>query len=161
MGRPKKEPDSRQRTVSFRLPDGLMEEFRSLARRNRRTLSGEVQLALENHLALRSGGLEQKSESVDDAPKRLLLGSGQPHHRALLQSTPPWATPNRRWLGFELSVLRRLKFASVAIPFAGQPDLEWYLKFWGKQILDNDLCQWSWWSSRALVENHSTLRSGS
>lgn len=63
------------------------------------------------------------------------------------------ATPNRRWLGFELSVLRRLKFASIAIPFAGQPDLEWYLKFWGKQILDNDLCQWSWWSSRALVEN--------
>ena len=62
-------------------------------------------------------------------------------------------TPNHRWLGFELSVLRRLKFASVAFPFAGQPALEWYLKFWGKQILDNDLCQWSWWSSRALVEN--------
>jgi hypothetical protein len=62
-------------------------------------------------------------------------------------------TPNRRWLGFELSVLRRLKFASVAIPFAGQPDLEWYLKFWGKQILDNDLCQWSWWTSRAFIEN--------
>lgn len=62
-------------------------------------------------------------------------------------------TPNRRWLGFELSVLRRLKFASVAFPFGGQPDLQWYLKFWGKQILDNDLCQWSWWTSRALVEN--------
>ncbi len=62
-------------------------------------------------------------------------------------------TPNRRWLGFELSVLRRLKFASLAVPFAGQPDLEWYLKFWGKQILDNDLCQWAWWASRALIEN--------
>ena len=61
--------------------------------------------------------------------------------------------PGRRWLGFELSVLRRLKFNSVAIPFAGQPDLGWYLKFWGKQILDNDVCQWAWWSSRALVEN--------
>lgn len=60
---------------------------------------------------------------------------------------------NRRWLGFELSVLRRLKFASLAIPFAGQPDLGWYLKFWGKQVLDNDLCQWAWWVSRALVEN--------
>ena len=48
-------------------------------------------------------------------------------------------TPNRRWLGFELSVLRRLKFASLAVPFAGQPDLEWYLKFWGKQALTNDL----------------------
>ena len=60
---------------------------------------------------------------------------------------------NRRWLGFELSVLRRLKFSSVAIPFAGQPDLGWYLKFWGKQVLDNDICQWAWWVSRALVEN--------
>jgi hypothetical protein len=60
---------------------------------------------------------------------------------------------NRRWLGFELSVLRRLKFASAVIPFSGEPDLEWYLKFWGKQILSNDLCQWAWWMSRALVEN--------
>ncbi|MGH9852067.1 MAG: hypothetical protein ACREBD_19700, partial [Blastocatellia bacterium] len=62
---------------------------------------------------------------------------------------------NRRWLGFELSVLRRLKFASIAIPFAGQPDLGWYLKFWGKQILDNDLLQWAWWMSRAMIENQS------
>ena len=62
-------------------------------------------------------------------------------------------TPNRRWLGFELNVLRRLKFASLAVPFGGQPDLEWYLKFWGKQALTNDLCQWAWWMSRALVEN--------
>ncbi|HYE74224.1 MAG TPA: hypothetical protein VEF04_12880, partial [Blastocatellia bacterium] len=62
-------------------------------------------------------------------------------------------TFNRRWLGFELSVLRRIKFSSVAIPFSGQPDLDWYLKFWGKQVFSNDICQWSWWTSRALVEN--------
>ncbi len=62
---------------------------------------------------------------------------------------------NRRWLGYELSVLRRIKFNSVAIPFAGQPDLDWYLKFWGKQVFSNDLCQWSWWTSRALVENQT------
>jgi len=61
---------------------------------------------------------------------------------------------NRSWLGFELSVLRRLKFTSIAIPFAGRPSLEWYLKFWGKQIVDNDICQWSWWMSRALIENN-------
>ena len=60
---------------------------------------------------------------------------------------------NRRWLGYELSVLRRIKFNSIAIPFSGQPELDWYLKFWGKQVLDNDLCQWAWWMSRALVEN--------
>jgi hypothetical protein len=41
----------RHKTVSFRLPEGLMELFRSLAARNRRTLSGEVQVAIESHLA--------------------------------------------------------------------------------------------------------------
>lgn len=60
---------------------------------------------------------------------------------------------NRHWLGFELSVIRRIKFNSIAIPFAGQPDLDWYLKFWHKQVMDNDVCQWSWWTARALVEN--------
>lgn len=60
---------------------------------------------------------------------------------------------NRRWLGYELSVLRRIKFNSIAIPFSGQPDLDWYLKFWGKQVFSNDICQWAWWTSRALVEN--------
>ncbi|MFN0084861.1 MAG: hypothetical protein ACKVX9_05695 [Blastocatellia bacterium] len=69
------------------------------------------------------------------------------------------STPNRRWLGFELSVLRRLKFNSIAIPFAGMPDLGWYLKFWNKQIFDNDICQWAWWMSRALVENQGELLS--
>lgn len=62
-------------------------------------------------------------------------------------------TINRRWLGFELSVLRRLKFQTIAIPFAGQPDLDWYLKFWGKQVLSNDICRWAWTVSSALVEN--------
>ncbi|MCI0339368.1 MAG: hypothetical protein L0226_17485 [Acidobacteria bacterium] len=67
------------------------------------------------------------------------------------------AATNRRWLGFELSVLRRLKFSSIAIPFAGEPDLEWYLKFWGKQVLTNDICQWAWWMARALVENQGEI----
>ncbi|HZS04587.1 MAG TPA: hypothetical protein VFD58_07105 [Blastocatellia bacterium] len=65
---------------------------------------------------------------------------------------------NRHWLGFVLSVLRRIRFSSIAIPFAGQPYLDWYLKFWNKQVLNNDVCQWSWWTSRALVENqHEVL----
>lgn len=66
-------------------------------------------------------------------------------------------TTNRRWLGFELSVLRRLKFQTIAIPFSGHPDLDWYLKFWGKQILSNDICQWAWTISRALVENQGEM----
>jgi predicted DNA-binding protein len=51
MPRPKKTAKTlRQKTVSFRLPDALMQRFRRLALANHRTLSGEVQLALENHL---------------------------------------------------------------------------------------------------------------
>ena len=51
MSRPKKNAGKhKQKTVSFRLPDDLMAQLRGLAKQNRRTLSGEVQLALENHL---------------------------------------------------------------------------------------------------------------
>jgi hypothetical protein len=56
-------------------------------------------------------------------------------------------------LGFEASVLRRLTFGSVAVPFCGAPNLAWYLKLWRKGVITNDLSRWSWWSSRALVEN--------
>jgi hypothetical protein len=41
---------SQQKTVSFRLPDTLMAELRELAKKNRRTLSGELQMAIEDHL---------------------------------------------------------------------------------------------------------------
>ena len=41
---------TRPTTVSFRLPKQLMEKVRRLAKKNRRTLSGEVQLAIEQHL---------------------------------------------------------------------------------------------------------------
>jgi hypothetical protein len=52
MAQPKKTSDRhKQKTVSFRLPEHLMEVFRTLAEQNRRTLSGEVRIAIENHLA--------------------------------------------------------------------------------------------------------------
>jgi hypothetical protein len=52
MKRPHKRTDRhRQKTVSFRLPVPLMEQFRRLAQQNRRTLSGEAEIALENHLS--------------------------------------------------------------------------------------------------------------
>jgi predicted transcriptional regulator len=41
----------KHKTVSFRLPDQVMRQLRRLAKRNRRTLSGEAQIAFENHLA--------------------------------------------------------------------------------------------------------------
>jgi hypothetical protein len=40
----------KRKTVSFRLPEQLMDQLRALARKNRRTLSGEAQIAFEQHL---------------------------------------------------------------------------------------------------------------
>jgi hypothetical protein len=51
MARSKNNPDRHQhKTVSFRLPESLVEQLRTLAKRNRRTLSGEAQMAFESHL---------------------------------------------------------------------------------------------------------------
>jgi hypothetical protein len=59
------------------------------------------------------------------------------------------------WLGFELSVLRRLKFHSVALPFAGEPSLGLYLKHWQIRVAANDRAQWAWTKSIALIENNT------
>jgi hypothetical protein len=59
------------------------------------------------------------------------------------------------WLGFELSVLRRLKFRSVALPLAGEPNLGRYLKRWDARVLANDPARWAWTKSLAFVENNS------
>jgi hypothetical protein len=58
------------------------------------------------------------------------------------------------WLAFELSVLRRLKFRSVALPFGGEPYLGMYLKNWGVRVAANDLAQWSWIKATAYIENN-------
>jgi hypothetical protein len=59
----------------------------------------------------------------------------------------------QRWLAFELSVLRRLKFRSCAIPFAGEPVAGVYLKRWGARVAVNDQAQWAWTKNLARVEN--------
>lgn len=58
------------------------------------------------------------------------------------------------WLAFELSVLRRLKFRSVAIPFTGEPDLGVYLKRWGVQVAANDEARWAYNKAQAFIENN-------
>ena len=58
------------------------------------------------------------------------------------------------WLAFELSVLRRLKFSSVALPFTGEPDLIVQLKNWRVRIAANDPMLWSYTKAVALVENN-------
>jgi hypothetical protein len=59
------------------------------------------------------------------------------------------------WLGFELSVLRRLKFRSVALPLAGEPNLGLYLKRWDVRVSANDPARWAWTKSLAFIENNS------
>ena len=59
------------------------------------------------------------------------------------------------WLGFELTVLRRLKFRSVALPLAGEPNLGLYLKRWKARVAANDPSLWAWTKSQAFIENNS------
>ena len=59
------------------------------------------------------------------------------------------------WLGFELNVLRRLKFNSVALPLSGEPHLGHYLKRWQTRVAVNDPAQWAWTKSQAFIENNS------
>jgi hypothetical protein len=58
------------------------------------------------------------------------------------------------WLAFELNVLRRLKFGSISIPFAGEPSLGMYLKRWGVRVAANDLARWAWTRCVAHIENN-------
>ncbi|MFN6963900.1 MAG: hypothetical protein ACK4S4_09055 [Pyrinomonadaceae bacterium] len=53
-------------------------------------------------------------------------------------------TPPRAWLAFELNVLRRRRFQSIAIPFSHTPALGAYLKRWGVRVLANDPLQSAW-----------------
>ena len=59
------------------------------------------------------------------------------------------------WLAFELGVLRRLKFLSVALPFTGEPELIVQLKNWRIRVAANDPMIWSYTKAFALVENNT------
>ena len=63
------------------------------------------------------------------------------------------ATLPSAWLAFELGVLRRLKFASIGLPFTGEPDLCLRLKRWKVRVAANDPMLWSFTKATALVEN--------
>jgi hypothetical protein len=65
------------------------------------------------------------------------------------------ATFPNGWLNFELSVLRRLKFSSVALPFTGEPNLGVELKRWKVRVAANDPMIWGYTKATALVENDS------
>src|SRR5688500_14956760 len=59
------------------------------------------------------------------------------------------------WLNFELSVLRRLKFSSIALPFTGEPNFCMQMKRWNVRVAANDPMAWSFTKAIALVENNS------
>ncbi len=59
------------------------------------------------------------------------------------------------WLAFELAVLRRLKFRSVIMPFAGEPELGLYLKRWDARVTANDSAEWAYTRAKALIENNT------
>jgi hypothetical protein len=59
------------------------------------------------------------------------------------------------WLAFELGVLRRLKFSSVALPFTGEPEMCVHLKNWKVRVAANDPMIWSYTKAFALVENNT------
>lgn len=63
-------------------------------------------------------------------------------------------TTPKGWLAFELGVLRRFKFKSIALPFAGEPELGLYLKRWGVRVAANDLSRWAHTKAMALIENN-------
>ena len=57
------------------------------------------------------------------------------------------------WLAFELNVLRRMKFTSVAVPLCGEPYLGVHLKRWGVRVAANDPFIWAFTKATALIEN--------
>lgn len=59
------------------------------------------------------------------------------------------------WLAFELNVLRRLKFGSVASPFTPEPLLGMYLKRHDIRVIANDPLQSSWTRALAFIQNNS------
>ena len=65
------------------------------------------------------------------------------------------ATFPNGWLNFELSVLSRLKFSSIALPFTGEPNLCAQLKRWKVRVAANDPMSWAFTKATALLENDS------
>ena len=64
------------------------------------------------------------------------------------------------WLAFELGVLRRLKFTSVALPFTPEPEICVHLKNWKVRVAANDPMIWSYTKAFALIENNTDQLDG-
>lgn len=67
----------------------------------------------------------------------------------------PTKTTAPGWLAFDLNILRRLEFNSIALPFTADPALGLYLKRREIRVLANDLLQSSWTKAVAMIQNNS------
>ncbi len=61
----------------------------------------------------------------------------------------------KSWLAFDLNVLRRLTFSSVALPFAEQTALGAYLKRWNAGVSANDPLQFAYIRALCRIQNHA------
>src|SRR4030095_5002863 len=58
------------------------------------------------------------------------------------------------WLAFEIAVLQRLKFASVALPFTGEPEIAIHFKRTQAPVAANDPMICAYTKATALIENY-------
>ncbi len=61
--------------------------------------------------------------------------------------------PFKSWLAFDLNILRRLAFTSIALPFTDRPTLGNYLKRWDVRVAANDPMQSAWVRGLAAIAN--------
>lgn len=64
-------------------------------------------------------------------------------------------TAERSFLAFEVNVLSRIEFDSVAMPFSERPDLGVALKRRGKRVTANSILQSAWTRNLAAIQNNS------
>ena len=60
----------------------------------------------------------------------------------------------KSWLAFELNILHRLKYESIGLPFAGEPQLGAYLKRSNVRVLANDILPSLYAKSLAQIQNN-------
>lgn len=61
----------------------------------------------------------------------------------------------KSWLAFDLNVLRRFNFKSVALPIADHPTLGSYLKRWNARVCANHPMQSAWTRIQSQIENRA------
>lgn len=59
------------------------------------------------------------------------------------------------WLAFELSILHRIQFGSIALPFTGDPSIGAYLKRRRVRVMANNILQADWYKAVFAIQNNT------